>query len=156
VAILINETPLNWQADIWVALCLLLAYPLWRDSRTISLRPLLPFGLLVLGAFGAFAALRHGVFISERLVGVCADTPDKTICLVRAMIGRLMYNQVFAWTSIALAGLAVWRNAVWLCGLALVASLAGLAFYNVNLAALAFVLAGLTLVHRKGGTTVSP
>jgi exo-beta-1,3-glucanase (GH17 family) len=156
VAILINETPLNWQADIWAAICLLLAYPLWRHSRTISLRPLLPFGLLVLGAFGAFATLRHGVFISERLVGVCADTPDKTICLVRAMIGRLMYNQVFAWTSIALAGLAVWRNAVWLCGLALVASLAGLAFYNVNLAALAFVLAGLTLVHRKGGTTVSP
>ena len=156
VAILINETPLNWQADIWVALCLLLAYPLWRDSRTISLRPLLPFGLLVLGAFGAFAALRHGVFISERLVGVCADTPDKTICLVRAMIGRLMYNQVFAWTSLALALLAVWRNAVWLCSLALVASLAGLAFYNVNLAALAFVLAGLTLVHRKGSETVSP
>jgi hypothetical protein len=147
---------LNRQADIWVALCLLLAYPLWRDSRTISLRPLLPFGLLVLGAFGAFAALRHGVFISERLVGVCADTPDKTICLVRAMIGRLMYNQVFAWMSIALALLAVWRNAVWLCGLALVASLAGLAFYNVNLAALAFVLAGLTLVHRKGSETVSP
>ena len=150
VAILINETPLNWQADIWVALCLLLAYPLWRQSRTVSLRPLLPFALLVLGAFGAFAALRHGVFISERLVGVCADTPDKTICLVRSMIGRLMYNQVFAWTSIALAGLAVWRNAVWLCGLALVVSLAGLAFYNVNLAALAFVLAGITLVHKKG------
>ncbi|MFA6899220.1 MAG: hypothetical protein WC256_03325, partial [Desulfurivibrionaceae bacterium] len=156
VAILINETPLNWQADIWVALCLLLAYPLWRESRGVSLRPLLPFGLLVLGAFGFFAALRHGVFISERLVGVCADTPDKTICLVRSMIGRLMYNQVFAWTSLILAGLAVWRNAVWLCGLALVASLAGLAFYNVNLAALAFVLAGLTLVHRKNSKTISP
>lgn len=155
VAILINETPLNGQADIWVALCLLLAYPLWRDSRTVSLRPLLPFALLVLGAFGAFAALRHGVFISERLVGVCADTPDKTICLVRSLIGRLMYNQVFAWTSLTLALLAVWRNAVWLCALALVASLAGLAFYNVNLAALAFVLAGLTLVHRKGSETGS-
>lgn len=156
VAILINETPLNWQADIWVALCLLLAYPLWRQSRGVSLHPLLPFGLLVLGAFGFFAALRHGIFISERLVGVCADTPDKTICLVRSMIGRLMYNQVFAWTSLILAGLAVWRNAVWLCSLALVASLAGLAFYNVNLAALAFVLAGLTLVHRKNSKTTSP
>ena len=150
VAILINETPLNRQADIWVALCLLLAYPLWRDSRGVSLRPLLPFAILVLGAFGAFAALRHGIFISERLVGVCAETPDKTICLVRAMIGRLMYNQVFAWTSLVLALLAVWRNAVWLCSLALVASLAGLAFYNVNLAAVAFVLAGLTLAYRKG------
>jgi exo-beta-1,3-glucanase (GH17 family) len=155
VAILINETPLNWQADIWVVICLLLAYPLWHQSRTISLRPLLPFGLLVLGAFGFFAALRHGIFISERLVGICADTPDKTICLVRAMIGRLMYNQVFAWLSITLAGLAVWRNAVWLCAVALVASLAGLAFYNVNLAALAFVLAGLTLVHRKNSQTIS-
>ncbi len=155
VAILTNETPLNWQADIWVVICLLLAYPLWRESRSVSLRPLLPFGLLVLGAFGAFTALRHGVFISEKLVGICADTPDKTICLVRSMIGRLMYNQVFAWTSITLAGLAVWRNSVYLCTLALVASLAGLAFYNVNLAALAFVLAGLTLVHRKNTKNIS-
>ncbi|MCX5865590.1 MAG: hypothetical protein NTW42_11080 [Deltaproteobacteria bacterium] len=155
VAILINETPLNWQADIWVVICLLLAWPLWRESRTISLRPLLPFGLLVLGAFGTFAALRHGVFISERLVGVCADSPDKTICLVRSMIGKLMYNQVFAWTSITLAGLAIWRNSVCMCSLALVASLAGLAFYNVNLAALAFVLAGLTLVHRKNTQKIS-
>ena len=149
MAILFNEPPLNWQADIWVVICLLLAYPLWRNSRSIPLLPLLPFALLVLGAFGAFAALRHGVFISEQLVGVCTETPDKTICQVRAMIGRLMYNQVFAWTSLVLALLAVWRNAVWLCSLALVASLAGLAFYNVNLAALAFVLAGITLVHRK-------
>jgi hypothetical protein len=149
VAILINETPLNWQADIWVVICLLLACPLWQGSRNVSLRPLLPFGLLVLGAFGAFVVLRQNIFISEQLVEVCADTPDKTICLARAMIGKLMYNQVFAWTSLALAGLAVWRNSVWLCGLALVASLAGLAFYNVNLAALSFVLAGLTLVHRK-------
>ncbi len=154
VAILINETPLNWQADIWVAICLVLAYPLWRESRGVSLRPLRPFALLVLGAFAAFAALRHGVFISERLVGVCADTPDKTVCLVRSLIGRLMYNQVFAWISITLAGLAIWRNSVWLCGLALVASLAGLAFYNVNLAALAFVLTGLTLVHRKHTKTI--
>ena len=155
VAILINETPLNWQADIWVVICLLLAYPLWRESRTISLRPLLPFGLLVLGAFGTFAALRHGVFISERLVGVCANSPDKAICLVRSTIGKLMYNQVFAWTSITLAGLAIWRNSVCMCSLALVASLAGLAFYNVNLAALAFVLAGLTLVHRKNTRKIS-
>jgi len=155
VAIFINETPLNWQADIWVAICLLLAYPLWQESRTISLRPLLPFGLLVLATFAAFTALRHGVFISERLVGVCADTPDKTVCLIRSMIGRLMYNQVFAWTSLILAGLAVWRNSVCLCALALVASLAGLAFYNVNLAALAFVLAGLTLVHRKNPKNIS-
>ncbi|MFH1020843.1 MAG: glycosyl hydrolase family 17 protein [Pseudomonadota bacterium] len=149
VAILVNETPLNWQADIWVAICLLLAYPLWRAGRATSLRPLLPFALLVLGAYAGFTALRQGIFISERLVEVCADTPDTTLCLIRAMIGRLMYNQVFAWTSLILAGLAIWRNSAWLCGLALVASLAGLSFYNVNLAALAFVLAGITLVHRK-------
>ncbi|MHB1014135.1 MAG: hypothetical protein ACYC2W_02500, partial [Desulfurivibrionaceae bacterium] len=146
----------NRQADIWVVICLLLAYPLWRASRTVSLRPLLPFGILVLGAFIAFAALRHNIFISERLVEVCANTPDKPVCLVRALIGKLMYNQVFAWTSLTLAVLAVWRNAVWLCCLALVASLAGLAFYNVNLAALAFVLAGLTLAHRINTKTISP
>ena len=132
-----------------MAICLLLAWPLWRKSRGISLRPLLPFALLVLAAFAAFTALRQGIFISERLVGVCADTPDKTVCLIRSMIGRLMYNQIFAWASIILAGLALWRNSVWLCALALVVSLAGLVFYNVDLSALAFVLAGLTLAHRK-------
>lgn len=154
VAIMINETPLNRQADIWVALCLLLAYPLWRESRGVSLRPLLPLASLVLVAFGAFTALRHGIFISERLVEVCADTPDTAICLVRAMIGRLMYNQVFAWISVTLAAFAVWRNSVWLCSLALIASLAGLSFYNANLSAIAFVLAGLTAVHRKSAETI--
>ncbi|MBU2537630.1 MAG: exo-beta-1,3-glucanase, partial [Proteobacteria bacterium] len=117
VAIMINETLLNRQAGIWVALCLLLAYPLWRESRGVSLRPLLPLAFLVIITFGVFTALRNGIFISERLVEVCADTPDTTICLVRAMIGRLMYNQIFAWTSLILAALAVWRNSVWLSGL---------------------------------------
>ncbi|OGR02585.1 MAG: hypothetical protein A2520_11485 [Deltaproteobacteria bacterium RIFOXYD12_FULL_53_23] len=149
VAILINETQLNWQANIWVAICLLLAWPLWRKSRGISLRPLLPFALLVLAAFAAFTALRQGIFISERLVGVCVDTPEKTVCLIRSLIGRLMYNQIFAWASIILAGIALWRNSVWLCALALVVSLTGLVFYNVDLSALAFVLAGLTLTNRK-------
>ncbi|OGQ98663.1 MAG: hypothetical protein A2505_10190 [Deltaproteobacteria bacterium RIFOXYD12_FULL_55_16] len=149
VAIFSNETPLNWQADIWVVICLLLAWPLWRESRGASLRPLLPFALLLLTAFAALVAIRQGIFISEQLVGVCTDTPDKPVCLIRSLIGRLMYNQVFAWASITLAGLALWRNSVCLCALALVASLAGLVFYNVNLAALAFVLTGLTLAHRK-------
>lgn len=155
LAIMINETLLNRQAGIWVALCLLLAYPLWRESRGVSLRPLLPLAFLVIITFGVFTALRNGIFISERLVEVCADTPDTTICLVRVMIGRLMYNQIFAWTSLIIAALAVWRNSVWLSGLALVASLAGLSFYNVNLSAIAFVLAGLTAVHRKSTETIS-
>jgi len=149
VAIGLNETSLNWQADIWVGICLLLAWPLWRESRGVSLRPLLPFALLVLAAFFGYAAIRDNIFIAERLIGVCADTPNTPICLVRSMIGRLMYHHVFAWTSITLAVLAVWRNSVWLSALTMVASLAGLSFYNVNLAALAFVLAGLTLAHRK-------
>ena len=64
-------------------------------------------------------------------------------------LGKLMYNQVFGLTSLILAGLAVWRNTAWLCILALIASLAGIAFYNVGMAAIAFVLAGLTLAHKR-------
>lgn len=149
--ILSNESTLNWQADIWVAICLLLAGPLWQKSRGVSLKALLPAALLSLGVFAAFWALREGIFISEKLVEVCAVSPDTLACQTRALIGKLMYKQVFAWTSIVLAVFAVWRNTAWLCHLALSASLAGLVFYNVDLAALAFVLAGLTLAHLKNG-----
>ncbi len=156
VAIAVNETPLNWQADLWVAICLLLAFPLWRESQGVSLRPLLPFLLLMLAAYGAFAVLRHEILLAKRLVGVCADTPERPVCLIRAMIGRWMYYQVFAWTSVALAVFAAWRNSVRWSSLAMVASLAGLVFYNFNPAAVAFVLAGLTLSYRVNSRKFSP
>ena len=64
-------------------------------------------------------------------------------------MGKLMYHQVFGLSSLVLAGLAVWRNTARLCVAALILSLSSFAFYNVGMGAIAFVLAGLTLAHKK-------
>jgi hypothetical protein len=82
-------------------------------------------------------------------MSLCTENPDGTYCLIRTMMGKLMYNEVFGLTSLVLAGLAIRRNTAWLCTLAMTASLAGFAFYNVGMAAIAFVLAGLTLAHNR-------
>jgi hypothetical protein len=60
-----------------------------------------------------------------------------------------MYHQAFGWLALAFSLLAVWGNRTWLCLLAMVASLGGFVFYNVDLAALAIVPAGLLLAHRR-------
>ncbi len=143
------ETPLNWQADIWVGICLLLAYPLWHEGRTGSLRPLLAYGMLLVVAYAAFAVMRFGFLDSNVITILCAEKPAGILCLIQSMLGKLMYNQVFGLTSMVLAGLAIWRNTVWLCMLAMIASLAGFALYNVGMGAIAFVLAGLTLAHKR-------
>lgn len=148
IGVFINETPLNRQADIWVGICLVLAYPLWREGRACSLRPLVFNGLVMVAAYAAFAAMRYGI-LDSAITLPCAEKPGGFFCLIQSTLGKLMYNQVFGVTSLVLAGLAIWRNAVWLCLLALIASLAGLALYNVSMAAVAFVLAGLTLAHKK-------
>jgi hypothetical protein len=70
-------------------------------------------------------------------------------------MGKLMYHQVFGLTSLVLAGLAVWRNTLCLCLLAMIASLSSFAFYNVGMGAIAFVPAGLTLAHLKLGSAHS-
>jgi hypothetical protein len=145
----IKETPLNWQSDIWAGICLLLAYPLWRQGKSGSLRPLLSCGILLVAAYAVLAVLRYVILDSNMVMSLCTENPDGMYCLIRTIMGKLMYNEVFGLTSLVLAGLAIWRNSVWMCMLAMTASLAGFAFYNVGMAAIAFVLAGLTLAHNR-------
>jgi exo-beta-1,3-glucanase (GH17 family) len=143
------ETPLNWQADVWVVICLLLAYPLWREGSAVALRPLLKYGIWMVVAYAAFRLLRYGFLDSNVITILCAEKPGEISCLIQSTLGKLMYNQVFGLTSLFLAGLAIWRNTVWLCMLAMIASLASFALYNVGMGAIAFVLAGLTLAHKR-------
>ena len=149
LGIFIKETPLNWQADVWVGICLLLAVPLWREGKANSLRPLLPHGILLIVAYATFAVIRFVILDSNIVTTLCAENPAGVLCLLRSVLGKLMYHQVFGLTSLALAGLAIWRNIVWLCTLAMIASLSSFAFYNVGIGAIAFVLAGLTLAHKR-------
>jgi glucan 1,3-beta-glucosidase len=149
VGILIRETPLNRQADIWVGTCLLLAWPLWRQGRGAALRPMLASGLGLFAAYGIFMVLRHVLLDWERLAVPCMDDPSGLYCRIRDALGFLMYHQAFGWLSLVLAALAVWRAGTALCFLALTASLCGFVFYNTGIAAVAFVAAGLTLARTK-------
>ena len=149
LGVFIKETPLNWQADIWVGICLLLAYPLWREGRRSPLRPLLASGILLAAAYAVFAVLRYVILDSNMVTNLCAENAEGIYCLIRNILGKLMYHQVFGLASLALAGLAIWQNSPLLCLLAMVASLAGFAFYNVGMGAIAFVLSGLTLAHNR-------
>jgi exo-beta-1,3-glucanase (GH17 family) len=149
MGVFIKETPLNWQADVWVGICLLLAYPLWREGRDVTLRPLLASGVLLAAAYAIFAVLRYVILDSNMVMSLCAENAAGIFCLIRNILGKLMYHQVFGLASLGLAGLAVWRNNAWLCLLAMIASLGSFAFYNVSMGAIAFVLAGLTLAHNR-------
>jgi len=149
LGIFINESPLNWQADVWVGICLLLAYPLLREGKACSLRPLLSCGMVMTVAYAAFAVMRYVILDSNMVTTLCVEKPEGVYCLIRTILGKLMYHQVFGLISLALAGLAIWRNTVWLCVFAMIASLGSFSFYNVSMGAIAFVLAGLTLAHKK-------
>jgi hypothetical protein len=83
------------------------------------------------------------------VTNLCAEKPAGVLCLTRSILGKLMYHQVFGLTSLVLAVLAIWRNTVWLCILAMIASIGGFALYNAGPCAIAFVMAGLTLAHTK-------
>jgi hypothetical protein len=155
IGVLIKETPLNWQADVWVGICLLLAYPLWREARASSLRPLLSDAMLLVAAHAVFAVMRYVILDSNMVTSLCAENAEGVYCLIRTILGKLMYHQVFGMTSLVLAGLAIWRNTVWLCILAMIASLGSFAFYNVGMGAIAFVLAGLTLSRKKLAPEIS-
>jgi exo-beta-1,3-glucanase (GH17 family) len=156
LGVFIKETPLNWQADVWVGICLLLAVPLWREGRAASLRPLLSDGMLLVVVYAVFAVMRYVILDSNMVTALCAEKPEGVYCLIRTILGKLMYHQIFGLTSLVLAGLAIWRSSGWLCLLAMVASLGSFAFYNVGMGAMAFVLTGLTLAHKRLEPDIPP
>ncbi|MGV1100061.1 glycoside hydrolase family 17 protein [Thiovibrio sp. JS02] len=149
VGILALETWHNFQAVIWCAICLMLAWPLWREGRQASLRPLLPQALLLLTVYGLLALVRHKIFIAEELVEVCAAAPNTLICQVRTILGKLMYFEVFGWSALGLTLLSLLLNRAVLTMLALFAALASLLFYNAGMGAVAFVLALIALAHGR-------
>lgn len=154
--ILIRETPLNRQANVWVGTCLLLAYPLWRVGRGRSLRPLTASGLGLAAAYGVLMGLRFVWLDWDRLTAPCMQDPSGLYCQGRSVLGWLMYHQLFGWLALGLSVLAVWRNRAWLCLLALTATLGAVVFYNAGLAAVAVVPAGLVLAQRRLEADTTP
>ncbi len=149
IGILFKETPFNRQADMWVGICVLMAVPLWREGKGVSLRPLISNGLILAVVYAAFAVMRYVILDSNMVMNLCAAKPEGPACVIRTLMGKLMYHQVFGISSLVLTGLAVWRNTERLYQIALVVSLSGLVFYNVGMASIALVVAGLMVAHRK-------
>jgi exo-beta-1,3-glucanase (GH17 family) len=147
--VLIRETPLNWQAGLWAAACLLLAYPLWRQGRGRSLRPLLGSGAALVGALGGLLVLRHLMLHADGIVSLCSQDATAVLCRVRDILGVLMYHQVFGLAAVAMAVVAVWRGSPPLSLGATVAGMAALLFYNASLGAIGVVLSGLVLGAQK-------
>lgn len=149
--ILVNETPLNWQADIWVAACLALAWPLWRESRPSPWPPLTAILVIGLLSYGAAAAIRYGVMESAALVGVCAEQRGG-LCALRNLMGALIHTQTLGGIALgsAIAALLFRRSGIALAALCL--SIFGLTLYNAGLsayAAMAALVIAATLASRK-------
>ncbi|HET8707965.1 MAG TPA: hypothetical protein VFM46_16800, partial [Pseudomonadales bacterium] len=146
VFILINETPKNLQADIWVLICWVLAYPLWKESHSSkipALKTMLITGAL---AYAGVASVRYGIMESVELVGVCADKAVGGVCTVRSALGNIIHYQGFGWLSLIGVGIAIFMRKPVAAITALVLSIAGMTLYNASISAFAFVLALLSLI----------
>lgn len=144
--ILVNETPLNLQADIWVLISWVLAYPLWKESQASALpaiKTLLITGIL---AYAGIAAIRYGIMESVELVGVCSDKSVGGVCTVRSALGNTIHFQGFACLSLLSVIIAMILKRSAAAIVALVFSIAGLTLYNASISAFAFVLSILTII----------
>ena len=143
--ILLNETPLNLQADLWLLVTLLLAWPLWRESpgqRLSALRPMLIAGVT---AYAAAASVRYGLMESVEMVNRCAEAAHGLSCTLRTGMGLIIHWRLLGWLSLGIALLAVTRRSRRLGILALMLGILGLVLYNAAQATFALVLAFLLL-----------
>lgn len=145
VFILINETPRNMQAIAWSAICLVLAYPLWKEARGVRLtaiKTVLTAGII---GYAVAAGARYGVMESVDLVSVCADKTAGGLCSLRAGLGRVIHYQGFGWLSLASAALALATRRYAVAVATLILSIAGLTLYNASLSAFSFVVSLLVM-----------
>lgn len=147
--ILLNETPLNLQADLWVLISLLLAYPLWRESQHHTLPALKEILIASIAAYAAAATVRYGLMESVEMVNRCTETPGDLLCTARAGMGLMIHYQVMGWASLitALLALALGKKSLGIAALTL--SVIGLVLYNAALASFALVLSFLLLANLR-------
>lgn len=141
-AILLNETFLNWQADIWVATCLPWAWVSWREGKGESLRVFFPYAVVAVLAGFTFVGIRYGIMESSQ----CIDYPTGGFCAARSVLGWMIYYQIFGWLSLLLTSLAIWRKRAGLFALAIITAMGSLNLYHGSLGAIALVMVGFSLV----------
>jgi len=150
IFIFVNETSLNWQADLWIFLCLLSALSLLKGHghRVVwqNLRPLL---MPMIFICAVALALRYGLMEWKRVTDICVQNSPPGWCKSRSVLGYLIYLQIFGRLSLVLffASFPIPRRSLILGALML--SIVGLVLYNVTLSAPLFVLALLRGVREK-------
>jgi hypothetical protein len=88
-----------------------------------------------------YAMYLRYLVIEQSRVGIACDTGLKTwLCLSRTVASALFDNQVFGWTALGAAVLALIRPSVPLFTISLAASAFGIVLYNAALSGLAAAL----------------
>jgi hypothetical protein len=88
-----------------------------------------------------YAMYLRYLVIEQSRVGIACDTGLKTwLCLSRTVASALFDNQVFGWTALGAAVLALIRPSVALFTIGLAASAFGVVLYNAALSGLAAAL----------------
>lgn len=145
--ILVNETPWNHQAVIWVLIMLLLSGLLFRKTRPIALQPLVPAFAGAVTLFALLLAVKWRMIANDELLDLCFREPELLVCQIRSAVGIAMYHQVFAIGAILFTLLAVLIRNVTLCVTAILASLVAMAFWNASVASITLVIATLALIQ---------
>ena len=99
-------------------------------------------GVIAIGfvSLGYAMYLRYLV-IEQSRIGIACDTGLKSwLCLSRTVASALFDNQVFGWTALGAAGLALIRPSVPLFTIGLAASAFGIVLHNGGLSGLAAAL----------------
>ena len=88
-----------------------------------------------------YAMYLRYLVIEQSRIGIACDTGLKTwLCLSRTVASALFDNQVFGWTALGAAVLALIRPSVPLFTIGLAASAVGVVLYNAALSGLAAAL----------------
>lgn len=157
--ILFNETWLNWQSNLWVVVCSLLAYSFLNipDFKFYFLnceqyQKILKNVFLILVMTVTLAlSIRYGLMESKAVSKICDQMPVPFWCSIRSFLGFLIHFQAFGRASLVLIICYFFRRSSWIMVAAFIMSLVGLTLYQVSVSVLAFMVS-LMLIMRIFGT----
>lgn len=135
--IALNETLLNIEALVWIAISLLLTYKLWLSSKERRFGYLKDYlSVTLLSAF-IFVILRYAI-LEGSLLGETST--------LKSYLGISIHLRVFGLSAIALSVVAFALKSKKLSLIAIVFSVASLALYNATYGALAIVIASFAYI----------
>ena len=144
VFVLVNETPFNWQSDLWVLISALWGGTLVWEGRRVTLRPLYPYFALITGTWIAVSGVRYGLIESDALMNFCVGS-NHGICVLRSVLGLLNHFHAFGWVSVVLSVVAAYKQTPVTLSAGFILAVVSLVLYQGHLGAIALVITGLSL-----------